>query len=194
MRSGTHRLAAIALLAGGWSLALTSGTFAAHMTAHMVTVALAPPLLLAVGRQRLARPWAAVLACAVELVVVWGWHMPWMHAAARQHLTAFGLEQASFLAAGCAVWAGALPAAGRPRSTELVGAGVLLLTSMHMSLLGGLLAVVPQPLYPHGHALDALWDQQLGGIVMLGIGGLAYLGGGLWLLGRALRDEPRKCP
>lgn len=190
--------AAVLLLIGGWSVALATGTFVAHMTAHMLAVAVAPPLLvlagLGAGQRWLAGPRAAVLACATELVVVWGWHLPWLHAAAREHLAAFVLEQGSYLLAGCAVWAGALRSAYRNSSAQLAGAGVLLITSMHMSLLGGLLAVVPRPLYTHGHGLEPLWDQQLGGIVMLGIGGLTYLAGGLWLLARVLRDEPGRCP
>lgn len=182
--------AAVALLAIGWSVALVVGTFTAHMAAHVAAVALAAPLL-ALGlwaRPRmLGTPLAALVACAVELVVVWGWHAPWAHAAARAEPVVFVLEQLTFLAAGYAVWASAIPrtddAAGR--GTALAGVGALLMTSMHMSLLGGLLAVSSRPFY-HGSGAQALWDQQLGGVLMLAVGGLVYLAGALVLLGRAL--------
>jgi putative membrane protein len=60
----------------------------------------------------------------------------------------------------------------------------LLLTAMHMTLLGALLALTPRPLYMHEGSwkrLDALADQQLGGAIMIVVGGLSYLVGGLWL-------------
>jgi putative membrane protein len=62
---------------------------------------------------------------------------------------------------------------------------------MHMTLLGALLALSPRPLYSHmeGYSeLTAIDDQNLGGAIMLLVGGLSYLLGGLWLTGRLLRD------
>jgi putative membrane protein len=64
----------------------------------------------------------------------------------------------------------------------------LLVTSMHMTLLGALLSVSNRVWVSHDGGDAGLWDQQLGGIVMLGIGGLAYLTGALLLLGRALQE------
>ena len=64
----------------------------------------------------------------------------------------------------------------------------LLLTSMHMTLFGALLALTPRPLYDHaGHFASPapLEDQHLGGAIMLLVGGLSYLAGGLWLTGAA---------
>ena len=58
----------------------------------------------------------------------------------------------------------------------------MLLTSMHMTLLGALLALPPRPLYAHHmlHGkLSPLEDQHLGGAIMLVIGGCVYLAGGL---------------
>ena len=65
------------------------------------------------------------------------------------------------------------------------------MTSMHMTLLGVLLALAGRPLYAHGGAtpfgLSALQDQHVGGVVMLTVGGFAYLAGALWLLASLLR-------
>jgi putative membrane protein len=61
---------------------------------------------------------------------------------------------------------------------------------MHMTLLGALLALTPRPLYTHmaGFAgLTPLQDQQWGGVIMLVVGGVAYLLGGLWLTAGLLR-------
>ena len=70
-------------------------------------------------------------------------------------------------------------------STRATGVAALLLTSMHMTLLGALLALAPRPLY-HTHAA-ALADQQLGGALMLAVGGAVYLGGGLLLAATLVR-------
>ena len=77
-----------------------------------------------------------------------------------------------------------------------LGAGVaaLLLTAMHMTLLGALIALSPRPLYQHAGGLAALTpieDQQLGGAIMLVIGGVAYLAGGLWLMVELLGSRVR---
>jgi cytochrome c oxidase assembly factor CtaG len=67
------------------------------------------------------------------------------------------------------------------RAAGVVG---LLLTSMHMTLLGALLALAPRPLFQHGSGhstFTELEDQHLGGAIMLLVGGISYLAGGLWL-------------
>ena len=71
-----------------------------------------------------------------------------------------------------------------PGHANAARAGVigLLLTSMHMTLLGALLTMSPRLLYSHHHSsgkLDPLTDQYLGGAVMLVVGGAAFLAGGL---------------
>lgn len=167
--------------------------FSAHMTMHMAVVALAAPLIalgLAGGRFDPARKWprlfSAVQASVAELVVVWAWHAPSLHHAARHSTAGLVAEQGMFLISGLLVWSSAF--GGDPRhSRQRAGAGVvaLLLTSMHMTLLGALLALSSRPLYIHGVeaalARSALDEQHLGGAIMLIVGGIAYLAGGLWL-------------
>jgi putative membrane protein len=65
---------------------------------------------------------------------------------------------------------------------------------MHMTLLGALFALATRPLFHHASAdsLSAASDQQVGGVIMLLVGGAAYLIGGLWLTAVALR--PRNAP
>lgn len=196
-------LAAALLLAGLWLgplPGLAARSFAAHMTLHVSVVALAAPLLalgLAGSRADPARHLPALFApapaAALDFALVWAWHAPALHQAARHTMTGFVLEQASYLGAGLLVWLAACGGAEeqrRPRAAA--GAAGLLLMAMHMTLLGVLLALAGRPLYQHHGAapwaLSPLQDQQLGGVIMLTVGGLAYLLGGLALLAGLLRD------
>lgn len=200
MSAARHPLAlwlglGVLALAWGGPLRLALGaSFTGHMVMHMAVVAVAAPLL-AIGlsgtvldpARRLRARAAPLLAALLEFALVWGWHAPAAHAAAQAHPGWKALEQGSFLLAGLLVWSGCLGAAAGQgaRAAGMVG---LLLTSMHMTLLGGLLALAPRPLYDHAGCLwlDALQDQSLGGVVMLLVGGAAYLAGGLWLGARLL--------
>ncbi len=206
----TCQLLGLLVLAALWLgplPALTRHSFAAHMGLHMGVVAVAAPLL-AIGFtggaldpvRRWPKWFPAVPLSLVELVVVWAWHAPALHHAARAIPGGFVAEQLSFFIAGLAVWFASL--SGPPRApSDRAGAGIaaLLLTSMHMTLLGALLALTPRALYSHAshpeHAhrgaalLTALEDQHLGGAIMLAIGGVAYLAGGLALAARLVRSR-----
>ncbi len=171
---------------------LAQSSFAAHMTLHMAVVAIAAPLLSigAAGLRfdpvlRFPELFAPIPASVAELVIVWAWHAPGLHHFARHSLCGFMIEQSMFLAAGVWVWLSAF-GGEMPRSRSRSGAGVigLLLTSMHMTLLGALLTMSPRLLYSHRHlgsTIDPITDQHLGGAVMLVVGGTAFLVGGLWL-------------
>jgi putative membrane protein len=183
---------------------LAREAFFAHMTMHMAVVAVAAPLLAAGirgGRLDLARKaprlFAPIQASIVELVIVWAWHTPALHHAARHYTAVFIAEQGSFLIAGCFLWLAAI-GGDRLDIKNRSAAGVigLLLTAIHMTLLGALLALSPRPLYAHAgefSGLRALDDQHLGGAIMLLVGGISYLFGGLWLTLRLLR-EPLAAP
>lgn len=202
--------AALAALACVWLTPLTTalpGPFSAHMVTHMTVVAAAAPLLaLALSGtaldplRHLPAPLLAVPASLVELLVVWSWHAPALHEFARRSSLGLAAEQAMFLASALAVWLCATApdrraapgateiGAGEPGSTSAAGVVALLVTSMHMTLLGALLALAPRPLY-HAHAAAALADQHLGGALMLSIGGIVYLGGGLMLAATLVRQH-----
>ncbi len=178
-------------------------TFWAHMTMHMGVVAVAAPLLafgVAGGRFDPVRHapnfFAPIPASIVELVAVWAWHAPALHHAARHTTWGLVAEQSTFLLTGLIMWlsafGGDFATAGPRRAAGVVG---LLLTSMHMTLLGALLALAPRPLFSHTHhhsALTPLDDQHLGGAIMLLVGGISYLAGGLWLTLSLVRSAPLK--
>lgn len=200
-------LAALAVIWLGPLPALATASFSAHMTMHMGVVAIAAPLVaLGVAGSRFdpvqRMPWLfpPIPWSVAELVVVWAFHTPALHHAARHAPSTFVVEQASFFACGFVVWLAAFGGSG-PLRSERTGAGVLalLLTSMHMTLLGALLALAPRPLFAHDHAHvtgahSPLADQHLGGAIMLLVGGIAYLLGGLWLAARLVRHTARGRP
>ncbi len=181
-------IAGLAVLAALWfvPLAASAPEFPVHMIRHMGLVAVVAPLL-ALGFSRQLAPLAIspLIAAVIEFAVVWAWHLPQLHAAARLSGLAFAVEQAAFLGAGLLVWVGAFGA-----RQPLAGAGGLLLTSMHMTLLGAMLVLAPRDLYAElcGTAPD-LSGQQIGGLLMLGIGTPVYLAGGLWLVRRTVNAE-----
>ena len=180
---------------------LATRYFSAHMTMHMAVVAVAAPLI-ALGvaggpldlTHRYPRIFSPIPASVVELLIVWGWHAPVLHHAARSSAAGLVAEQSTFLLSGLLVWMAAFGAESA-RTGARAGAGVvaLLLTSMHMTLLGALLGLAPRPLYGHAGDLlggrSALDEQHLGGAIMLGIGGVAYLAGGLWLSVKLLQSR-----
>lgn len=196
----------LALIAGFLTLAFVWGgplrwiaghSFTAHMIMHMGVVAIAAPLIaVAISgsrfdpSERLPFVFAPLPASLWELLIVWGWHAPVLHAFARESASGLVLEQASFFIAGLVLW---LACIGATRGAA--GIFGLLFTSMHMTLLGALLALSPRPLYEAaahgGHALgmSALEDQNMGGVVMLGVGGAVYLLGGLILMARLLNES-----
>lgn len=200
MRRG-FLIAGLLTLSGAWlgplpRLAQTS--FFAHMVMHMSVVAIASPLLALGVRQTRLDPvipapalFAPLVASMLELVVVWAWHAPVLHHLARHSTAGLFLEQSTFLICGLLLWLSAFGGNGAEQNSRR-GAGViaLLLTSMHMTLLGALIALAPRPLYHHANDMSgaALADQHLGGAVMLVVGGVSYLAGGLVLALGLLRD------
>jgi putative membrane protein len=185
-----------------WGLLLPfsdRASFTIHMIAHMGVVAGAAPLI-AIGlsgtRADLPARWpwfTPVVASVVELLAVWAWHIPALRALSESSPLIAALEQVTFLAAGLALWLSCLGGleAGRD-GRRMAGAFGLLFTSMHMTLLGALLALSPRPLYGSGEVtcfgvtLSPVVDQQAGGVIMLLVGAAVYLAGGVSLLATTL--------
>jgi putative membrane protein len=103
----------------------------------------------------------------------------------------FAAEQASFLGSGLFLWLSVLGGDAARRTAQAGSAIVALaLTFAHMTLLGALLSLSPRPLYGHDEWSAAIADQQLGGAIMLIVGGVVYIAAGVWL-GKGLVRRPR---
>lgn len=180
---------------------LARQSFGAHMLMHVGVIAVAAPFIaLAIAGSRhdpvryLATVFSPIAASLVELVVVWAWHAPLLHHAARTLPALLVLEQASFLLAGVLVWLAAFGGSARQRRQRAIASvSGLLFTSMHMTLLGVLLALADRVLYAHAtetvSGLSALQDQQLGGVIMLFAGGAAYLAGALLRVAGLMQEK-----
>jgi hypothetical protein len=76
---------------------------------------------------------------------------------------------------------------------DLATAGIVLVTLPLVPVFGALVGLATRPVYRGNHpvggwrGLCASHDQHLGGVVMLAIGGIVYLGGALVLATRLLR-------
>ena len=193
---------AVALLSALWSGPFSpfapfgggAGTFTGHMILHMGIVACAAPLLVLAlpGLPRLvdriAPPLAAApLAAMVEFVVVWGWHTPALCGLAQTSPTAFVAEQVSWVVVGVLLWATVLRPVVAQGLALWAGVLALLLTGMHMTLLGTLITLAQHPQYG-----SPLVDQQFGGLIMLAVGAVVYTGPGLALARRGLAVEDEK--
>ena len=172
-------------------------TFTLHMAWHMTLVAGIAPLVAwqiartpldptsakaTVGKPVRTAPalFSPLIACLVEFVVVWGWHTPALHDAARHNAAMFVAEQASFAVAAMWLWLSILGGGEvARRARAATGVIALVLTFAHMTMLGALIALAPRVLY--AHRAITLADQQLGGAVMVLAGTVAYPLAALWM-------------
>ncbi len=197
-------LSGFAVVTAAWATAAASHAgMTGHMAAHMAAVAVAAPLIacgIAGTRFDPATRWPIIVAplqmSIVELLVVWGWHLPAARDLAAAGATGLMLEQAMFLVAGLLLWSACLGTREADSSARrAAGILALLLTTMHMTLLGALIALAPRTLFGTsgcdllGVTLAPLPDQQIGGVIMLLVGGGSYLLGGLALLLGLLRND-----
>jgi putative membrane protein len=143
-------------------------------------------------------PWLVVTgplaAWLVHALALWLWHIPSWFEAALANDAVHVLQHASFLVGALLYWWSVLGA----RRNGGAAMASLFTTMIHTGALGALLALSPVAWYPTyadrtiAFGLDALEDQQLGGLVMWIPAGFAYLACGLATASRWLRVAPLK--
>jgi putative membrane protein len=193
--------------------ALGERSFAAHMVQHELLMVVAAPLMVlgrpleawtwavraewrgALGKAmrmpRLRAAWAGltepISAWALHALALWMWHVPAFFEAALENPGLHILQHTSFLASALLFWWAVF--GGGVRRPGAASLASLFTTMMHSGALGALLTFSSRLWYP-GYAstaaafgLDAIEDQQLGGLIMWVPAGLSYLAAGLWIAG-----------
>jgi cytochrome c oxidase assembly factor CtaG len=207
-------LLAIALALTGPLHDWAERSFAAHMIEHEMLIVVAAPLLVVARpsgvllwaftrpmRQALVRglrvsglvsTWRACsnlhAATVLHGAALWIWHVPVLFDSALRIEAVHWLQHATFLLTGVWFWQAVLSAVGRKQMALAIVD--LFATTLHMGLLGGLLALARRPLYASiSGGVDPLQDQRLAGLIMWVPGCLLYAIAALLIAARMLRPE-----
>jgi cytochrome c oxidase assembly factor CtaG len=195
-------------------------SLALHMLQHVALMAVAAPLLvmgepvpallwaLPSGPRRVAGrwwrwvnhsfsggawPWWTGAALVAHVAAVWVWHAPSLYDAARARPGLHALEHACFLGSAAALWWAVL--AARRRAAFGLGVLVVFATAVQGTLLGAAMTFAAHPWYPaYAGAGRALEDQQLAGVVMWAVGGLAALVAAVALFAAWMHSVERRQP
>jgi putative membrane protein len=198
-----------------------TATFAAHMVQHVILLAIAAPLL-AVGaplptllwalpptsrraglhwwrrllRAHSARRWVgwAIAALVLQAATMWVWHLPVLYEAALHNSAIHATEHLSLLTTAVAFW---WSVAGGRRSRFGAGVLVVFVGGFPGTALGAALLLAPHPWYSSyvtSTAPKALADQQMAGVVMWSVAGVAYVIAAAILFGAWLANDERADP
>jgi cytochrome c oxidase assembly factor CtaG len=196
-------------------------SLAAHMTQHVLLLAVAPPLLVASrptrvlvrglperwqarghALQRRVGSWArrgggatAIAAVIVQTAVIAIWHLPGPFDAAVHNSVLHALEHLSFLATSLVLWSVIAWSAARGRAA--VSIFCVFAAGLACTALGAALALSSTQwysAYSYASASAALADQQLGGMIMWGFGNLALVVAGAVMVGAWLFGLERRTP
>ena len=153
------------------------GAQSAQMALHIALMNVAAPLMSAVFAAKLpsiiGRPRIMWFAAGVQLILLWGWHIPILQQAAMASHAVHMLMQTTLFFAALLFWSAIilLPATARWQAIA-----ALLLTGKLACLLSALLIFSPRALYDlAGHAGKGLDDQQLAGLLMITACPISYV-------------------
>ncbi len=216
--AGRHARSALLFLAGIFTLimALVSPIhelgehlFTVHMIEHELVMGVAAPLLVfarpgglmlwsfssrtrkavapLLGQGMMHRGWrwltSPTVATTFHGLAIWIWHAPPLFDGSVESLALHRLQHVSFLVTAIFFWWAMVWRAGRGTA-----AWHLVITMMHTSLLGALIALSPRVLFvaqtrfAPEWGMTALEDQQFAGLLMWVPGGIVYAGAALWML------------
>jgi len=158
--------AALVLVGVAWLSRLGGMLFAAHMTQHLLLIAVAAPLLV-LGGVQIRMPPLAGWALFIAVFLFWHWPAAFQWAA-RRPVTEM-LELGSILAAATAFWSGAL---GEARLNDGARALLVMTAAILTDLPGVVMLFAPRAIcvMPGEDAarfgLTPLQDQQIAGLLM----------------------------
>lgn len=148
--------------------ALTVALFSARTLHHLVLVSLAAPALALAFPLRFARPGPAF---AITVLVLVGWHVPALYAAAWDSAALYWAMQLALLLPAWAFWSGL--ARRRAGAEDVLTSGLMVAgLAGAMGMIGAILTFAPGLLYvehlvgPTLWGLEPLADQQLAGLIM----------------------------
>lgn len=199
---------------------LGESLFSAHMTQHEILMLISAPLLVlgrplvpmlwalpiswrrVLGRAAKAPPVHAVwqtityplVAWAIELVVLWGWHLPALFEKTLTSDLIHAAQHASFLVASLLFW-WAVFQGGERRIGYGMSVMYLFTTAIHSGILGALLTFSQRVWYPAYDGTTVAWgltpleDQQIGGLIMWVPASIVYIVAGLWLFALWLAES-----
>lgn len=193
-------LAAVAVAVSSPLDAAAGARLSTHMVQHVLLVGVAAPLIAAGAplptllwalpsrwRRRVVPLWrkAAVshagpawvrwtaAGLVLQVGALWAWHAPVLYQAALASEALHALEHASFLLTAVVFWWAV--AGARHRSAGGAAVVAAFVGSLPATALGALMTLSRRPWYPvyAGDQAAALEDQQVAGVVMWGVGGIA---------------------
>jgi putative membrane protein len=137
------------------------------------------------------------VAFLIHAIALWIWHIPVLFDATLKSDTIHALQHASFFGTALLFW-WAIINSRLDWKSSFVGVLYLFITSLHSGILGAFLTFTHRLWYsayadstaPWG--ITALEDQQLGGLIMWVPAGLVYIGAGLLMFGRLLRQSEKR--
>lgn len=190
--------------------------FSIHMLQHLLLMMVAPPLLLLgiagtrplprarhAGIRRLwwmlTRPWVALILFNIVMLV---WHIPALYDTTLTTEPVHVVEHLSFIGVGVVFW-WAIVDPIRDQHTVTVSPltkiAALVLSGIPPTVLGLIFALSPVAFYdfyvhaPRLWGISPVFDQQIGGVLMLGLGNIIYFVAivivFMRLLGNAAQDE-----
>lgn len=185
--------------------------FSLHMLQHLLLMMVAPPLVLlgicgvrpsehGFSRTRrlwwaITRPWPAALIFNVVMLV---WHIPSLYNTTLTVSVVHVLEHLSFIGVGLVLWWPVIDPIRGPQTKTvppLTKIAMLVVSGIPPTVLGLIFALSRTPFYSFYAVAPRLWglsplaDQQIGGVVMLGLGNIIYFVAILVIFMRLLGDS-----
>ena len=197
--------------------------FSAHMVQHELLMVVAAPLIV-LGRPLVAFLWALpmswrialgrwsqttavatswkfitgpLVATTLHAIALWIWHLPSLYQATLGNDAIHAMQHLSFLLTAALFW-WALIHGRYGRIGYGVAVAYVFVTAAHSGILGALIALSPNviyPIYQHTTAqwgLDAIEDQQLAGILMWIPAGVVFTIVGVALFAAWLGEAERR--